>query len=177
MEVPDVIQHNVVQELRSLILTPAEIEVILKSLPIGKVAGPDGISNRIIRELATELLYPLFLINLYKLKISLILGNYQMCVLSLKEAIVHLYPIFALCLFYARLKKSMNKRFSNRFNHFRENIILTLLQSGSIPGDSTVNQLTYLYNVLSQAIDFGNEVRVVFCDLSKVLIVFGMKVS
>ena len=51
---PDVIQHNVAQELRSLILTPAEIEVILKSLPIGKAAGQDGISNRILRELATE---------------------------------------------------------------------------------------------------------------------------
>ena len=28
VEVPDVIQHSVAQELRSLILTPAEIEVI-----------------------------------------------------------------------------------------------------------------------------------------------------
>ena len=58
MEVPDVIQHNVANELRSLILTPAEIEVILKPLPIGEAAGPDGISNRILPELATELSYP-----------------------------------------------------------------------------------------------------------------------
>ena len=55
VEVPGVIQHNVAQELRSLILAPAEIEVILKSLPISKAAGPDGISNRILRELS----YPL----------------------------------------------------------------------------------------------------------------------
>ena len=58
VEVPDVIQHNIAQELRSLILTPAEIEVISKSLPISKAAGPDDISNRILRELATELSYP-----------------------------------------------------------------------------------------------------------------------
>ena len=44
MDVPDVIQHSVAQELRSLILTPAAVEVILKLLPIGKAAGPDGIS-------------------------------------------------------------------------------------------------------------------------------------
>ena len=50
---------NVLHELRSLNLTPAEIEVILKSLPIGKAAGPDGISNRILRELAVKLSYPL----------------------------------------------------------------------------------------------------------------------
>ena len=42
-----------------MVLTPAETEVILKSLPIGKAAGPDGISNRILRELPTELSYPL----------------------------------------------------------------------------------------------------------------------
>ena len=57
MEVPDVIQHNVAQELRYLILTPAEIDIILKSLPIGKAAGPEGISNQILSEFATELSY------------------------------------------------------------------------------------------------------------------------
>ena len=41
------------------------------------------------------------------------------------------------------------------------------MQSGFIPGDSTVNQLTFLYNTFSQALDFGKEVRVVFCDISK----------
>ena len=117
VEVPDVIQHNVAQELRSLILTPAEIKVILKSLPIGKAAGPNGLSNRILRELVTELSYPLcsLLISLYKWELSLILGNYQMCVLSLKQASFHLYPIFALCVFCARLTKSLNELFSNMF--------------------------------------------------------------
>ena len=53
------------------------------------------------------------------------------------------------------------------FNHFRDNSILTSLQSGFIPGYSTVNQLTYLYNAFSQAPDIGKEVHVVFCDISK----------
>ena len=35
---------------------------------------------------------------------------------------------------------------NNLFNHFRDNNILISLQSGFIPGDSTVNQLNYLYN-------------------------------
>ena len=48
-----------------------------------------------------------------------------------------------------------------------ENNILTSLQSGFIPGDSTVNQLAFLYNTFSQALDFRKEVRVVFCDISK----------
>ena len=36
-----------------------------------------------------------------------------------------------------------------------------------MPGDSTVNQLTYLYNTICQALDQGKEVRAVFCDISK----------
>ena len=41
------------------------------------------------------------------------------------------------------------------------------LQSGFLPGDSTVNQLTFLYNTFCQALNSGKEVRAVFCDISK----------
>ena len=37
------------------------------------------------------------------------------------------------------------------------------LQSGFIPGDSTVNQLVDIYNTF----DRGKQVRVAFCDISK----------
>ena len=36
-----------------------------------------------------------------------------------------------------------------------------------MPGDSTVNQLTDLYNTLCQALDEGNELRAIFCVISK----------
>jgi len=36
-----------------------------------------------------------------------------------------------------------------------------------LPGDSTVNQLTYIYNTFCRALDNGLEVRVVFFDISK----------
>ena len=45
--------------------------------------------------------------------------------------------------------------------------MLSSLQSGFIPGDSTVNQFTYLYNTFCQALDSDKEVRVVFCDNNK----------
>ena len=41
------------------------------------------------------------------------------------------------------------------------------IQSGFIPGDTTVNQLSYLYKSCSQVLDFGKGVMVVFCDISK----------
>ena len=58
--------------------------------------------------------------------------------------------------------------FKQIYNHFKDNSILTSLQSGFIPGDSTVNQLTYLFNYFSQALDFGEEIMVVFGDISRI---------
>ena len=39
--------------------------------------------------------------------------------------------------------------------------------TGFILGDSTVNQLTYLYHTFCEALDAEKEVRAVFCDISK----------
>ncbi len=44
---------------------------------------------------------------------------------------------------------------------------LTPYQSGFVKGDSTVNQLAYIYNDICKALDEGKEVRAVFCDISK----------
>ena len=57
--------------------------------------------------------------------------------------------------------------FKHLYNHFYYNSIIMPLQSGFIPGDSTTNQLTFLYDTFCQALDAGKEVRVVFCDISK----------
>ena len=57
--------------------------------------------------------------------------------------------------------------FKHVFSHLQKNNKLTSLQSCFIPGDSTVNQLTFLYNLFCQALDSGDEIRVVFCDISK----------
>ena len=52
-------------------------------------------------------------------------------------------------------------------NYFIENNVITPYQSGFVGGDSTVNQLLYLSNEFSKALDEGREIRVVFCDISK----------
>ena len=48
------------------------------------------------------------------------------------------------------------------FNYFNDNSIITCLQSGFVPGDSTVNQLVDIYNTFCKALDNGLEVRAVF---------------
>ena len=53
------------------------------------------------------------------------------------------------------------------FNFFRDNNVIITLQSGFVPGDSTVNQLIDIYNTFCKALDEGKEVRAIFCDISK----------
>ena len=53
------------------------------------------------------------------------------------------------------------------FNFFRDNAVITALQSGFMLGDSKVNQLVDVYNTFCRALDEGKEVRAIFCDISK----------
>jgi hypothetical protein len=57
--------------------------------------------------------------------------------------------------------------FKHVFNFLRETEFFTPFQSGFLPNDSTVNQLTFLYNTFCKALDDGLEVRTVFFDISK----------
>ena len=57
--------------------------------------------------------------------------------------------------------------FKYPYNHLQDNNMLSSLQSGFIPGDSTVNQLAYLYHMFTEALDAGKEVWTVFWDISK----------
>ena len=57
--------------------------------------------------------------------------------------------------------------FKHLYNHLQGNNMLSSFQSGFIPGDSTVNQLAFLYHIFCEALDSGKEVRTVFCDISK----------
>ena len=59
VEVPFCPPHDVISELNSLVLNPEEVLSILKSLPTGKAVGPDGVSNRILKELAEKIHIPL----------------------------------------------------------------------------------------------------------------------
>ena len=67
--------------------------------------------------------------------------------------------------------------FKYLFNHLRDNNLLSSLQSGSIPGDSTVNQLTFLYNTFCQALNPVKRLGLSSVISAKHSIVYGMLVS
>ena len=58
-ELPVLPPYNVESILNSIILTPLEVESVLKSLPTGKESGSNRLSNRVLKELSKELALPL----------------------------------------------------------------------------------------------------------------------
>ena len=156
--------------LQRIKITPTDVHDALKCLKTGKASGPSGINNRILRELSVELSLPLS--ELFN--VSLSTGQFPE---PWKQANVS--PLFksgdpSLAKNYRpiSLLDTIGKVFEKIlfkyiFNYIREHNLLTPFQSGFIPGDTTVNQLVYLVNMFSQAVDSGKEVRVVFCDISK----------
>ena len=156
--------------LDSLSTTPDGVKQILKTLPLGKAAGPDRINNRILKELSEPLSLPLcdlFNFSLSSGKVPKIWKQANVTPIHKKDDpsdVSNYRPISLLSTVGKVLEKIVHKYL---FNFFRNNNILTTLQSGFIPGDSTVNQLVDIYNTFCKALDEGKEVRAIFCDRSK----------
>ena len=169
-ELPDIIPYPVHDNFSSLSLTPDEVETTLKALPIGKAAGPDEISNRLLKEISREISVPLTEFFNHSLSIGKVPDIFKEShVVPVPKGgdpsdVGNHRPISLL----SNIDKTLERLvFKYLYNHFRDNNIITPFQSAFTTGDSPVNQLTYLYNTFCQALDSGKEVRVVFCDISK----------
>ena len=154
----------------SVSTTPLEVESIFKSLKTGKAAGPDCINNRLLREVATALSFPvcdLFNFSLTQGKVPSLWKLANVTPIHKKNDpsdFANYRPISLLSTIGKSLEKIIHKHV---FNFFRANSVLTNVQSGFIPADSTVNQLVDIYNTFCKALDEGKEVRAIFCDVSK----------
>ena len=66
--------------------------------------------------------------------------------------------------------------FKHMFNHFRQNFLISIWQSGFLPGSSTVTQLVELYDQFCKALNERKALKIIFLDISKALIRYGTKV-
>ena len=151
-------------------IIPSDVKQILKLLPSGKATGPDNIINRVLRELSSELSTPLCKLFNKVLLLGIFPESWKeanVCAIFKKgdpSQVNNYRPISLLSCIDKVFERLI---FKYVFNHFKDNDILSAFQSGFKPGDSSINQLTYLYNSFCKAIDAGKEIRVVFFDISK----------
>ena len=167
---PDVTPYAVTSRLSRLVLTPDEVESVLESLADGKASGQNGVNNKVLKEFANEISEPLCSFFNHSLNLGSFPSPWKdanIYPIPKKGDLSHLTNHRPVSLLNAESKVLERLVFKHLFNHLRDNNILTPLQSGFIPGDSTVNQLTFLYNTFCRALDEGKEIRVVFCDIKK----------
>ena len=140
------------------------------SLNVGKALGPDFIRNRLLKELAVPLSLPLCNLFNFSLQTGQVPSSWKeanVTPINKKDdpsEVSNYCPISLLNTMGKALEKIVHKHL---FNFIRDNNTLTSLQSGFVPGDSTVNQLVDLYNNFCKALDDGKEVLAIFCDISK----------
>ena len=154
----------------SLHFSPVKIESVLKSLKTGKATGPDGINNRILRELSKDHAVPFC--SLFNQSTET--GIFPQCWKVVHACLIfkngdpslpsNYRPVSLLCTPAKVMERAV---FKYLYNHFNANNIITPSQSGFTPDDSTTHQLTFLYGTFCEVLDTGKDVRVVFCDISK----------
>ena len=124
-----------------------ESQDVLINLNVGKSPGPDGINNIILRESANQLANPLcqffnFSLETSKLHLSWKMSN--VCPVF-KNGDPSLPPNYRPVSLLNTMEKGFETiLFKQIFNYLNENRFFTPYQSGFLPGDSTVNQITFL---------------------------------
>ena len=158
--------HN----LENISITSKDVYDIIKSLKVNKASGMDGVSHRILKEAIESISEPLCkifnkslhqgifptqwkyanVIPIYKSKETFLPSNYRP--VSLLSTIS---KVFERCVF-----KYLN-------NYLLLNEIIETNQSAFTAGDGTVNQLITIHDDICKLLDDGNDVQMIFFDISK----------
>ena len=162
--------YQTAEILSHITTSEREIRDLFLTLDVGKACGPDGIGNRIIK-MSTD-----GFVRAFSLFSNLSL---QRGVFPAQWKAANIIPLFKKddrqCKSNYRpvsllnsLSKVLEKVVFIRLYNFLLGIgFVNPVQSGFRPGDSTVNQLLYLVHKTYEALEHGNEVRMIYLDISK----------
>ena len=149
--------------------TEQEVLDLLKSLKVNKSTGHDGIGPKLLFESAPAIVSSLTrLINL-SLTTSKVPDDWkkaQVIPIFKKNARDDPNNYRPISILPTVSKIAERIVFKHVYNYFHEHSLLTRNQS-CVPGDSTVNQLAFLYNHFCHAIDEKKDIQIVFCDIKK----------
>ncbi len=167
-QIPD--DDDFPQGLENIIASEEEVYDLIKCIDPSKSTGPDGVSPRLLLEAGLGIVPSLTkLINL-SLSSAKVPNSWKIAnVIPLfkkgeKSDTNNYRPVSLLSCVSKILERIV---FKHVFNYLRDTQFISRHQSGFQPGDSTVNQLSYLYHIFSEALDKKKDVHIVFCDVRK----------
>ena len=168
--IPNTNNRKTRETLSDINVSEQEILDILLNLDTSKATGPDMISSKMLRETAHSITPSLTRLIRASLSTKCVPQGWKEAnVIPLhkkgNKSIFNNYRPISLLNITAKIYEKVI--FKHLFNYIRENNLITLHQSGCVPGDSTINQLVYLYNIFAKALNDKKDVRTVFCDQTK----------
>ena len=134
MHLPAILPTSVTSN--NIILTTDEVEFVLRILPVDKATGPNGLSNRILRELSQELSNSYCSLFNQSLRTGLEPSSYKeanVCPVPKKGDLSVVFNHRPISLLNSEDKVLERLVFKHFYNHFGDNNIPSSLQSGFIP--------------------------------------------
>ena len=147
-----------------------DVQKYLSQINTKKASGPDGVNPLLLKEGANQL--AIVLCRLFNM--SLNTGEFPRAwklanVIPLykkneRTSVSNYRPVSVLSSVGKVLERLV---FNALFDYFRNNFLISVWQSGFIPGHSTVTHLVEMYHEFCRAVSEGKEIRIVFCDVSR----------
>ena len=157
-------------ELSSISITCHDVKYVLLNLKLNKACGLDMINHRLLKESVNIISKPLTCIFNKSLSLGRFHNQWKMANLvpihKANEKNLHknYRPISLLSCLGKVFERCI---FKYLFNYLRDNRIVSIHQSGFIPGDSTVNQRVSIHHDLCKALENHNGIQLIFFDISK----------
>ncbi len=156
--------------LENITILQNDVYELLSKLKLNKATGPDNIGNTLLRRCAPSI-SPV-LTRIFNLSLSL--GKFPKSwkianIVPLhKKGSVHDYKMYRPVSLLPCVSKVFEKLiFKEVYLHLRRNNILSEFQSGFTPGDSTINQLIHINDMILKSLDNFNDVIGCFLDLTR----------
>jgi hypothetical protein len=166
----DQLSNANITKLEEIIISPQEVHDQLLSLNTSKSYGPDGIPPKLLREAGHSIVPSLCKLFNHSLNTKFFPNTW-------KNANVHplfkkgnpseignYRPVSLLNILSKVFEKIIYKHV---YNHLYFNNHISDSQSGFLPGRSTISQLAEILHKIYEENDCGNEIRIVFLDISK----------
>jgi hypothetical protein len=162
--------NPVIDRLEFIEITATDINDQLGLIDVSKAYGPDEISPRLLKEGGnpmSSLLLNLFNMSLVSSKFPSLWKKANVIPIHKKDSKADANNYRPVSLLSSVGKLFEKIVFKYVYNYFRDNFIISINQSGFLPGRSTVTQLLEIYHQFCNAVDSNKEIRVVFLDISK----------
>jgi hypothetical protein len=166
-QLPDIpmSQHQLLGRIE---VTEDDVLEILKNLDVSKAIGPDGISPRVLKECAHQIVSPLCHIFNMSLRTGILPGDWLKANVvpvfkkSDKQQVENYRPVSLLCVCGKVMERAI---FNTVFPVIKKQ--LYHLQHGFVKGRSTTTQLLTVFHEISSVLDNAGQVDMIYLDFSK----------